>query len=63
MRLLKIAEVVQRCALPRSTIYWKASLGEFPRPVKQGPRSSAWIESEVDGWLRARVEQSRGAAQ
>lgn len=36
--------------------------GEFPRPVKLGAGSNAWIESEIDAWLRARVEQRDASA-
>jgi prophage regulatory protein len=30
-------------------------LHDFPRPVKIGLRSVAWIEDEVDDWIRSRV--------
>ena len=29
--------------------------GRFPRPVKIGPRAVAWVESEIDDWLRQRI--------
>lgn len=32
--------------------------GEFPKPIKLG-RSSRWLNSEVEGWLQARIAESR----
>lgn len=34
--------------------------GLFPKPIKLG-RSSRWYKSEVEGWMRARIVDSRGA--
>ncbi|MEY0282074.1 helix-turn-helix transcriptional regulator [Providencia rettgeri] len=33
--------------------------GEFPKPIKLG-RSSRWLKSEVEKWLQARIDESRG---
>lgn len=33
--------------------------GDFPKPIKLG-RSSRWLQSEVENWLRERVKVSRG---
>lgn len=33
--------------------------GEFPAPIKFG-RSSRWRQSEVEAWLQARIDASRG---
>ncbi|MEQ5679573.1 helix-turn-helix transcriptional regulator [Providencia rettgeri] len=33
--------------------------GEFPKPIKLG-RSSRWLKSEVEQWLQARIDESRG---
>ncbi|EPT6918593.1 helix-turn-helix transcriptional regulator [Cronobacter turicensis] len=32
--------------------------GVFPKPIKLG-RSSRWLQSEVEVWLQARIEESR----
>ena len=52
-----------RCAATRakagftanSTLYSAMDLHDFPRPVKIGLRSVAWIEDEVDAWIRSRI--------
>lgn len=54
-RLIKLAEVQKRTALCRSSIYAKVAAGTFPKPVKSGS-SSAWVDTEVQGWIDARIE-------
>lgn len=55
MNFAKMPAVSQKTAEPKSTIYWRISLGEFVPPVKQGERSAAWIVEEVDELMRARA--------
>ena len=59
VRMLRLPEVVNRTALSRSQIYRLIELGTFPKQVALGERSAGWVEEEVDGWLRARIEMSR----
>ena len=61
-RLLRLPQVIERTSLTRSTIYELMEKGAFPRPVKiSGARSNAWVESEVDAYVEARI-QAREAA-
>jgi len=62
VRMLRLPEVVNRTALSRSQIYRLIELGTFPKQVALGERSAGWVEEEVDGWLRARIEMSRKRA-
>ena len=62
MRLLKIREVVSRTGVPISSIYWRITRGEFPRPVKLGERASAWVETDVDAWIAQRIAATKQAA-
>jgi len=59
VRMLRLPEVVNRTALSRSQIYRLIELGTFPRQVPLSERAAGWVEEEVDGWLRARIESSR----
>jgi prophage regulatory protein len=34
--------------------------GTFPKPVKLGARAVAWVESEVEEWILARIEERDG---
>jgi prophage regulatory protein len=60
-RVLRRREVERRVGHSRSTLYGWIAAGEFPRPVRIGARTVAWVESEISDWLRARVAESRGA--
>lgn len=55
MRFLRLTEVRNRVPFGRATIYRKISLGEFPRPHSLGSRAVAWLESDIDSWIEARV--------
>lgn len=50
-RLLRLREVTALVGLGSSTIYRKLAAGEFPQPVRLGPSSVRWRESEVQRWI------------
>ena len=60
-QVLRIFEVSDRTGLPRSSIYAKIQAGDFPRPIKLGPRSVGWLEADINNWLDEKVSQSRKA--
>lgn len=51
-QLLKLPEVIALTGKSGSAIY---SDPTFPKPVKIGPRASAWVESEIVEWIEARI--------
>lgn len=57
-RVLRLPDVVKRTGLPRSTIYARISSLDFPRQVSLGGRTVGWIESEVEAWLKAKIDVS-----
>ena len=57
-QVLRIFEVSDRTGLPRSSIYAKIQAGDFPRPIKLGPRSVGWLEADINSWLDGKVSQS-----
>ena len=57
-RILRMPQVVEMVGLSRASIYNKIRDDEFPRQVKLG-RLSGWLESEVQGWIREQIRQSR----
>jgi prophage regulatory protein len=63
MKFLRKPQVKAKTGLPFSTMYEKIAAGEFPRPIKLSDRCSAWIESEVEEWQRARVAERDGVRQ
>jgi prophage regulatory protein len=51
--------VQERTGLSRSTLYAEIEKGNFPRQVKLGARAVGWIQSEVEGWIQARIRAAR----
>ncbi|MGR4041548.1 helix-turn-helix transcriptional regulator [Pseudomonas sp. 910_21] len=56
---IKLPEVKNLTGMGTTFIYMKAKAGEFPRQVKLGSRSVAWIKSEVLQWNLAQAQASR----
>ena len=65
-RLIRLPEVLSRTGFGRTSIYRKMDEGTFPKSLKLGgpledsgkfdSRAIAWIEDEVDQWIRDRIE-------
>lgn len=55
----RLPEVMARTGLPRSTVYHKMSLDEFPQSINLGLRSVGWIAEEVEEWINDRIDDSR----
>lgn len=47
-KLMRLPQVMEMTGKSRSSIY---SDPTFPRPVKIGARSSAWLYDEVANWI------------
>ncbi|ELV7528921.1 helix-turn-helix transcriptional regulator [Edwardsiella tarda] len=58
--LIRMPEVISRTGYGKSWIYALIAQGRFPKPVKIGSRSIAFVESEVDDWINQRIAESRG---
>jgi prophage regulatory protein len=57
--ILRLPVVKARTGLSRSTIYFRAAQGTFPKPVSLGGRAVGWLEAEIQDWL-ARCIEARG---
>lgn len=62
LTILRRKQVEARTGLARSTIYDRVKAGTFPAPINLGEKAVGWIESEIDAWLNARIQESRKAA-
>ena len=56
-RLLKLAEAKARTTLSTSEIYRRLGAGDFPKQVRLGPKSVAWLESEIAAWVDERIAE------
>lgn len=70
LTILRRKQVEQRTGLSRSTIYGKMRSDPkrpreydptFPLPITlgNGAKAVGWVESEINAWLTAQVENSR----
>lgn len=57
-RLLSKSEVLKIVGVSASTLYWWIHQGNFPPPVKLGPRRVAWRLSDVLAWM-AKLKPTR----
>lgn len=57
IRLLRIKDVVLKVGLSKPTIYSKIRMGSFPRQVVLGPKTVAWVESEINEWLSEKMAE------
>ena len=54
-RLIRRPVVIHKTGLQTTQIYDLIADGKFPAPVPIGARAVAWVESEVDDWIEARI--------
>ncbi|WP_340609413.1 helix-turn-helix transcriptional regulator [Xenorhabdus bharatensis] len=56
--LIRLPEVQRRTGYGKAWLYKLIQAGQFPKQVKIGTRSVAFIESEVDAWIAQRIAES-----
>ena len=55
-RLLRLPEVISQTGLNRNSIY---QIDDFPKPIKIGARATAWVQSEIQLWIKSTIEKQR----
>ncbi|WMY72455.1 AlpA family transcriptional regulator [Buttiauxella selenatireducens] len=58
-RLLRLPEVMDKTGLKRSQVYRDMRSGNFPQSCKIGPASAAWLESEIEDWITAKLNSRK----
>ena len=61
LSLTRLPGLKAKVKLSRSAIYSLMGQGLFPKPITIG-RSIAWVDSEIDDWIKSRMA-ARGGAQ
>ena len=56
---LRLPKVKQLTGFGRSQIYHLIKQGKFPKHIHIGPKSVAWLDSEVSEWMKERIRLSR----
>jgi prophage regulatory protein len=57
LRYIRLKEVCARIGLRPSAIYRLIGEGRFPKQVKLSGRTAAWVESEVETFMDARIAE------
>ena len=55
MRYLRFKELRSRIPLGRTTIWKMMQEGRFPKSHRIGKAAAAWLESEVEEWIKKRA--------
>ena len=58
-RLIRLPEVLLRTGYGKAWIYRLISEERFPTQIKIGSRAVAFIESEIDDWIQATIDETR----
>lgn len=45
---IRLKQLLELYPVSKSTLYAKIAKGEFPRPIKLGPRISAWSVADIE---------------
>ena len=53
-RILRLAEVMARVGLSRSTVYQRMAAGDFPAAVQLTPNAVGWRSDDIDAWIASR---------
>jgi prophage regulatory protein len=61
LRIHRLPEVKEQTGLSTATIYRRMRERKFPQQIVLGPNSVGWLESDIDNWIRERIERSQAA--
>lgn len=56
--LMSPAQVMTRLDIPSTTLYRWISKGNFPKPIKIGPRRTAFRVKDIEDWLNNRIDEN-----
>ncbi len=57
MNILRCKDVAKKTGLAKSTIYEMIKGRSFPAPIQLGPRTTGWVEDEIEDWLVKKVAE------
>ena len=55
-RIMRLPAVIHATGMSRSSIYSYARTKKFPKQIRIGDRAVGWLESEIQKWVKQRVE-------
>lgn len=66
IRFIRLRTVMAKTGLSRSSIYNRLKVDSkyhdptFPGQIRIGGGAVAWIEFEIDAWMKSQIDKSRG---
>ena len=63
-KVIKMKELMGVVGISRSYLYALQARGDFPMPIRlvEGGRATGYLRSEIDAWLKGRIDATRGNA-
>jgi prophage regulatory protein len=53
--LIRLPAVKAQTGIARTQIYAGIAAGTFPKPVRLGTRTVAWLQAEINAWIADRI--------
>ncbi len=57
--IIRLPEVKKTTGLSRSTIYKMMMENTFPATISLGAKSVGWLESDIQEWIKSRIEKAK----
>jgi prophage regulatory protein len=57
-RFIDSKAVTEKVCLSKTEIYQRINAGLFPKPISLGPRKVVFLQSEIEAWMQARIDQT-----
>jgi len=57
MQFLRVRKVTEMVGFSKTTLYARVKAGSFPKLVKIGPHSVAFLEADVLEWMQRQIAQ------
>lgn len=61
--LIRLPAVKAQTGIARTQIYAGIAAGTFPKPVRLGARTVAWLQGEITAWIADRIAARDHGAQ
>lgn len=55
-RFISLRDVLSRVPISKTHLYRLINSGEFPKPIRISQQRVAFLESEIEEWMNARLE-------
>ncbi len=54
--LYRLSYLVEKLLISKSTIWIWIKEGSFPKPIRLGRNSVAWLASDIENWIQSRID-------